>query len=208
MTYHFLPGNLLSRRALAFSGVAAFHVLVAYLLLTALVQPAPPARDGGTTVTFTPEPVRAPTVDPHVDLRPNVVDQPRIPEQPQLDLVPPVDPSPPAAVAVSEPPGGPAAVPGPLPVRLLGTNQLPNAEEYYPPDMIRQGVQGAANVRLCVDAQGRLLGNPTIEESSGYPQLDRGALNVVRHGRYARSMQGDIAVGNCFRYRIAFKIPK
>jgi periplasmic protein TonB len=207
MTYHFLPGNFLSRRALAFSGVAAFHVLVAYLLLTALVQPAPPAPDGGTTVTFTAEQVPVPTVDPHVQLSPTVVGQPSIPEQPQVDLAPPLDPSLPA-VAASEPTGGSAAVPGPLPVRLLGTNQLPNAEEYYPPDMIRQGVQGATNVRLCVDAQGRLLGNPTVEESSGYPQLDRGALNVVRHGRYARSMQGDVAVGNCFRYRIAFKIPR
>ena len=44
MNYHFFQSEFLSRRALAFSGIAAFHILIAYLLLTALVQtPVPGA---------------------------------------------------------------------------------------------------------------------------------------------------------------------
>ena len=91
---------------------------------------------------------------------------------------------------------------------MLGANQLPNSEEFYPPDMRRLNVQGATNLRVCVDAQGARVGEPTIEQSSGFPSLDLGAVNLAKHGRFARSMLGDTPVGNCFRFRIAFKIPK
>jgi TonB family protein len=93
-----------------------------------------------------------------------------------------------------------------VPIRPLGANQLPNTEDYYPPDLRRLEVQGATNVRVCVDAQGVRQGEPVIEESSGNARLDLGALNIARHGRYARSVQGTTPVGNCFRFRIAFKI--
>ena len=83
---------------------------------------------------------------------------------------------------------------------------MPDTQEYYPPAVIRDGIEGAAYVRVCVDERGTRRGEPTLEQSSGNAQLDVGALNVARHGRYARAVQGSTPVPNCYRFRIAFKI--
>jgi TonB family protein len=88
----------------------------------------------------------------------------------------------------------------------MGKHQLPDTEDYYPPDLRRQGIQGATNVRVCVDERGVRQGEPTIEKSSGNDRLDLGAVNIARHGRYARSVQGVMPVGNCYRFKIIFVI--
>ena len=97
---------------------------------------------------------------------------------------------------------------GPLPIRQIGSNVLPNSVDFYPPSLIRENVQGATNMRVCVDAQGVRQGEATIEQTSGNALLDRAALEMARHGRYARAMQGDTPVGNCYRFRITFRIPE
>lgn len=207
MNYHSPQVDFLSRRALAFSGIAACHMLIAYLLLTALVQPAPRAPDTPMAGVMLPsaDPTPLPKVD---DFRPSTQSGP-IP-LPALDpAAPPQDPAPLAPDArVLPAAGGSAGVPVDVPIRTIGTNQLPNSEDYYPPDLRRLNIQGATHVRVCVDAQGTRVGDPTVEESSGNARLDSGALNVARHGRYARSMQGEIPVGSCFRFRISFKITR
>lgn len=207
MNHHFFQTDLLSRRALAFSGIAAFHILIAYLLLTALVQPPVQVPDIRFTAIVTPDVDRLPPPQMS-DYHPSGPTE-RIPMPPQEPWAPPQEPSSQAPMGGTQPaPGGSAGIPTAQPTRLIGTNQLPNSADYYPPDMRRLNVQGATNVRVCVDAQGTRLGDPTIEESSGFARLDVGAVNVAKHGRYARSMQGDSPVGNCFRFRITFKIPK
>ncbi len=207
MGYHFFQTDLLSRRALAFSGIAAFHMLIAYLLLTALVQSPPRTKETETVGFVLPSDPLQPPPDT-IEFTPNDPHGPVL--APPLEPLAPVEnPSSMAAIPGDQPrSAGSAAVPASLPVRVVGTNQLPNSADYYPPDMRRLNVQGATNVRVCVDAQGTRLGDPTIEESSGFARLDAGAVNVARHGRYARSLQGDTPVGNCFRFRIAFKIPQ
>ena len=205
MNYPFFQSDFLSRRALAFSGIAACHILIAYLLLTALVQPASRAADPPPLkVVLTkpdPEPVR--TID---DIRPHAP-SPRLPDLPRDPVVSPPDAAPLAPEAVVDPAAGSgAAIPPAAPIRTLGSNQLPNSEDYYPPDLRRLAVQGATNVRVCVDAQGTRVGDPVVEESSGNARLDLGAVNIARHGRYARAVQGDTPVGSCYRFRISFKI--
>lgn len=205
MNYHFPQVDFLSRRALAFSGIAAFHVLIAYLLLTALVQPAPRAPDTPMEGIVLPTPDPVPPA-PVADFHPSAPTG-RIPVPPLDPSVPPRDPSPLAPDAVVSPPaGGSAGIAADVPIRTIGTNQLPNSEDYYPPDLRRLNVQGATNVRVCVDARGTRVGDPLVEESSGNARLDLGAVNVARHGRYARSVQGDTPVASCFRFRISFKI--
>ena len=36
--------------------------------------------------------------------------------------------------------------------------------------------------------------------------LDMSAVNIARHGRYARSVRGDTPVANCYRLRIVFEM--
>lgn len=92
------------------------------------------------------------------------------------------------------------------PIVVLGRHRLPNTQDYYPPAAIRQGIEGVAGVRVCVDENGRRTGDPVIAESSGSALLDRGAIELARDGRYARSAQGGRPVPNCHQFRVRFEL--
>jgi protein TonB len=175
----------LSRRSLAAGGIVALHVLILYALATglgthALNILAEPMKASVLDVDKTRPPAEPPPgprlVQPRIEdfVPPDIV----INEPPQtvdsiiIDRTPPAPPSPPV-------------VRNPDPIRLVGQNRLPNSEDYYPSELRREGVQGAAVVRVCVDERGVRQGNPVVEQSSGNARLDEGALNVARSGRYA-----------------------
>lgn len=208
MNYHFFPAAVLARRAVPAGAIAAFHVLIAYLLLTALVPPPPLPAEKPTVAFFTDPPVVEHPTPPVV----RIADRsPRIPTMPPPDAPsPPENPAAhaPVAVPIQHTDDGAGTVAPPLPIRQVGSNVLPNSADYYPPGLIREGVQGATSLRVCVDAQGVRQGEATIEQPSGNALLDRAAQDMARHGRYARAMQGDHPVGNCYRFRITFRIPK
>ncbi len=208
MHHHFSQPNFLSRRALAFAGIATLHVFIAYLLLTALAQPAPKTPDTPLAGFFTPThepPPPAPTPDYTPERRVGPIEAP-----PPEVIGPPQNPIRMVAVVPAGPGTGVGdpAIQRPVATRVIGTNQLPNSEDYYPPDLIRQGIQGATGLRVCVDPQGARRADPMIEASSGDTRLDFAAVNLARHGRYARSVQGDSPVANCFRFLISFKLAK
>jgi TonB family protein len=98
------------------------------------------------------------------------------------------------------------ADPAPLPIRLVGRNVMPNTADYYPPQEIREGNEGTAEVRSCVDTSGKLDGTPNIETSSGRPSLDKAAVRLAKDGKYARAMRGDMPVPNCYRFRVTFTL--
>jgi TonB family protein len=206
MAYHLAQTEVLPRRTLAVGGILALHLLVVYLLATGLIHtiaaPEPPAitmKLMNDPPRVTPVPPR--TRDPHLRQRTTEI------------AVPPVEWQPPPAAADSPAEamlavtGEPNRLPEPAaePLRVVGSNQLPNTEEFYPADRRRLGIEGASHVRVCVDARGSRQGEPVLEQSSGDSELDHAALNVARHGRYARAQQGGMAVPNCYRFRIVFK---
>ncbi|HEY4210312.1 MAG TPA: TonB family protein [Steroidobacteraceae bacterium] len=196
----------LSRRAFIVGSILVIHTFIVYALATglgkALMTVAPPTIVGN--VLFEPRtPVQKPPLPP-VNFEPpkisrveRVVD---ITDKPQEENTVAVDnrPLPVIQDLVTPPPHVPP------PVRMVGQNSLPNTEDFYPPDLRRQGIEGAANVRVCVDAKGVRQGEPTVELSSGNPRLDEGALKIARAGKYARAIQGDMPVGTCHRFHIAF----
>jgi TonB family protein len=100
------------------------------------------------------------------------------------------------------------APPAPLPIHLVGKHRLPNTDDYYPAKDIRDEVEGVSTVGVCIDANGRRNSEPTVVQSSGSASLDAGAMRVLRDGRYARAMQGDQYVSNCYQFRIVFKLKK
>ncbi|MBV8784059.1 MAG: energy transducer TonB [Gammaproteobacteria bacterium] len=198
-----VPG-FLSRRALAGAGILALHLLIAYVLLTAFMQPAAPPAPSRIAATFITEPAAPPTPLPTVSgpsLAPTVRPEP-VPVPP-IDL-PVVEPAP-VAVVVPAPAPHPAAA-SEAPLRLLGRHQLPDSADYYPPDLIRLGVTGVTEVGVCVDERGVRSGEPGVVASSGNARLDEGALTIARHGRYARALRGDTPVSNCYRFRIVFRM--
>jgi hypothetical protein len=206
MAYHFAEPDRLSGRALAIAGILALHVLAAYLLVTGLVQTVIHDKGKSLSVIFITEPAppRAPpTPVTKVDFTTTRVPRERLP-LPRLPDPEPEVPAPPAADSANAPTAAVAPA-APDAIRILGKNQMPDTQEYYPPALIREGIGGAAYVRVCVDEKGLRRGEPTIEQSSGNAQLDLGALNVARHGRYARAVQGSTPVPYCYRFHIAFR---
>jgi TonB family protein len=199
----------LSQRALTFAAIVAFHIVVIYLFASGLGSATLKVVTTALTATLIdsppesadPPPQPAPTIE-----REAVVDLGPLPDYPinvpsddggtALRGVQTLDPPP---VSVAPPP--PAE-----PIHLIGRNQLPNTENYYPPQLIREGVEGAANIRVCVDERGRRQGDPTVTESSGNARLDRAAIDVGRDGRYARAARGETFVPNCYAFRIVFKV--
>jgi TonB family protein len=207
--YHSIrESQVLSRRAVALGGIAGLHLLVISLIASGL---------GNRLVELVADPIKVTAIA----AQPIVRDAPPPPANPTLrrpetdlgpkpDMVIEGDPGPGALTAVPQQPPAPSQVdprPGPAPpIRLIGRNQLPNTSDFYPPALIRQGVEGAAVVRVCVDEKGSRRGEPAVEQSSGNARLDAGAIGVARAGQYARAMQGDTPVPVCHRIRIGFNL--
>lgn len=205
MAYHFAQPEILPRRTLAACGIILLHLGVIYLLATALMRtlaaPAPPPLVARIIPERTPDPVpTASAVAPNFRPTRVTVDPPHA----EPRVISPDSAPIPGTVMVDRPSGSGTAV-APEPVRMLGRNVLPDSEDYYPPERRRLGIEGAALVRVCVDARGTRSGEPLIEESSQDAQLDAAALNVARHGRYSRAEQDGVAVPNCYRFHIVFR---
>jgi TonB family protein len=109
---------------------------------------------------------------------------------------------------VSEERGQP---PPPRPVqRILGGpgQDFPNTDDYYPAASRRMAETGAATVRVCVDKQGRLSGDPTLAQTSGSRRIDEGVLNLAQagSGHYRPTLEDGRPVNSCFPYRIRFTL--
>jgi protein TonB len=87
-------------------------------------------------------------------------------------------------------------------------NGFPTTDDYYPPIAKRMEEQGAATVRVCVGADGRLTGLPSIAQSSGSPRLDEGALLLAKAGssHYRASTEDGRAVESCYSFRVRFAL--
>lgn len=85
---------------------------------------------------------------------------------------------------------------------------FPHAEDYYPQSAQRAGQTGKTDVRVCVNPSGRLTEAPTVARSSGFPSLDRGALQLARDGsgHYRPAMQDGHPVSSCFVLGVRFSL--
>jgi len=202
-TAHVLPA-----RAVLFLGIAGFHGLLAYLFASGLI-------------TQTIKILRPDAPIQYIDVKQKTPPPPPpAPMQRPTQLITSIDPLPIPLInpevelpATSEPPitssiGPTAEPPAPLPppIRLVGRNVMPNTADYYPPNEIRLGYEGTAEVQSCVDVNGRLDGTPTLEASSGREPLDKAAIRLARDGKYARAVRGDTPVPNCYRFRVTFTL--
>lgn len=151
--------------------------------------PPPPPKP----VPPPPKPVPQPTV-PHVAPAPipsPVVVPPPTPEPPKP--VPPVEPPPPPP-----PPPPPVKTPPPAPTpapvvpasnpQAEGAYQararsLIDRNKRYPDEAQRLGMSGVVVVRYVIGRDGHLI-RAEVEQSSGYPMLDKAALQAVRNTKF------------------------
>jgi TonB family protein len=198
-------GPSFSRRTTVILLIVGLHVLVIGVLAAAIEAPkafkaSPPRLD----VSFLPKP--APPIPP----------KPADPTFTPFTVVAPIPQAPevPAEQRVmtdftEAPPQRPVGPPLPRPVnRILGGPGVgfPNTDEFYPEASRRLGEKGIATVDVCVDGSGRLIGKPTIEQSSGSARLDQGALTLAKagSGHYRATTEDGRPVSACYPLRIRF----
>ncbi|MGB6308842.1 MAG: energy transducer TonB [Steroidobacteraceae bacterium] len=198
---------LFTGRTITFVLVASLHAALLYGLAmglgpkftriitgpleTHIVQPPP-----RSSLPPPPRPKLSPTKLelPPPEIMPQIESDPDVPRAVPTD--PPLPPTPPTGpTVVNRVQGGP------------GTG-FPSTAEFYPDASIRMGEKGAATVKVCVDAKGRLTSAPTMVESSESARLDEAALRLAQagSGHYRASTEDGQPVYSCYPFRIRFEL--
>jgi protein TonB len=196
--------SFITRRGIVAVSIIALHVLLAWGLASGLAQKvveviAPPIEaDIVEEVKAEDEP--PPPPPPEMERPPVEVPPPEVSIdlpmettstaiQDVTDKTPPPAPPPPPRVA-----GSPAKMTRPA-----------NPDDYYPPGSIRREEQGSPVVQACVGANGRLLRDPVVTDTSGFPDLDAAAVKVARATRYAAGTENGSALPeSCIKFKVKF----
>jgi len=194
-----------SRRLAVFGLIVGFHLFLGYALVSGLAR---------KVVEVVAPPLVTDIIE---EIKPE--DKPPPPPPPQMER-PPVQVPPPDVVidipmetnttAISNVTDK-AVPPAPPPRVVTGTpakiGRMPSSEDYYPAASKRAEEQGAVTVKVCVDAKGKIIGNPSVVTSSGFERLDEGAVKLARAGRYqAGTSGGEPLPESCVSFRVKFEI--
>jgi TonB family protein len=64
-------------------------------------------------------------------------------------------------------------------------------------------------VQACIGGNGKLLRDPVITESSGFPSLDAAAIEVARATRYTPGRKdGIVAPESCIKFKVKFALQR
>jgi TonB family protein len=106
-----------------------------------------------------------------------------------------------SANQVAEPEKG--AQPASTPAKLT---RGVDPKDYYPPESVRRGEQGTSGVQSCVDATGKLLRDPVITTTSGFPDIDAAAIEVAKAVEYAAGTENGAPLPeSCVKFKVQFK---
>jgi protein TonB len=201
--------SFLSRRAIVFVVIVAFHILLIYGLANGLARRvveviAPPIQaDISEKVEKRDEP--PPPPPPPMERQ-----QVEIPP-PDVDIQIPVE-APPTAITqvTTTPQPKPVAPPPRAVVRVapkLDQRRSPTTDDYYPPPSRRAGEEGITTIHACVSADGRTAGTATVEKSSGFPRLDDAAVKWAARARWTPATEdGKPIDGGCSQFNVRFKL--
>lgn len=81
----------------------------------------------------------------------------------------------------------------------------PDSQDRYPRASVRRGESGRTVVKICISANGTVE-SVEVAESSGYPRLDRAAVDIGWDYVFAPAMREGKAVPVCLPYGIKFRI--
>ena len=196
--------NFLTRRGVVAAAIIALHVLAAWGFASGLATRA---------IEALAPPIEADIVEEKVE-----EEEPPPPPPPEMER-PPVEVPPPevtidlpmetnttaiADVTDKTPPPAP-----PPPPRVAGSpakmTRPVNPDDYYPPGSIRREEQGSPVVQACVGPNGRLLRDPVVTDTSGFPDLDSAAIKVAKATRYAAGTEGGSALPeSCIKFKVKF----
>ncbi|EIC28213.1 MULTISPECIES: energy transducer TonB [Methylomicrobium] len=112
----------------------------------------------------------------------------------------------PASTAVRPAPAAPSADSSlPLTLPNLNANYLDNPAPHYPEGARERGEQGKVLVRALINADGTVA-ELAMKRSSGFPDLDRSALETVKKWRFVPARRGAAAVSAWVVVPISFSL--
>jgi protein TonB len=195
--------NFLTRRGVVAAAIVALHILAAWGfasgLATRAIQALAPPIEADIVEEVKPEDQPPPPPPPEMERPPVEVPPPEV----SIDL-----PMETTSTAIQDVTDKPPPAPPP-PVRVAGTpakmTRPANPDDYYPPGSIRREEQGSPVVQACVGSNGRLLREPVITDTSGFPDLDGAAIKVAKATRYAPGTEGGSKLPeSCIKFKVKF----
>lgn len=206
MPAHVQDSSFFTRRGIAIVVIVALHVLAAWALHSGLaqrvIQMVAPPIEADIVEETQQEEEPPPPPPPEMERPPVEVPPPEV----AIDL--PMETTTTAIQDVTDKPPPPAPPPPP---RVAATSakmrSSPDVDRFYPPGAKRREEQGSPVVQACVGPNGRLLRDPVVTETSGFPELDGAAVQVAKASRYIPATEGGSAVPeSCVKFKVKFVI--
>lgn len=88
----------------------------------------------------------------------------------------------------------------------IDIRRSPSPDGFYPASARRAEIEGAAIVRACVSPDGRVVGDPTIADSSGTPALDSAAVRWARQAVFQPGTLDGGPVEMCTQFKVRFTL--
>jgi protein TonB len=159
------------------------------------------------------------------DVKVNIIDvqkkdeKPPPPPKQDLEKPPPVQVPPPIVniqipieapqMVVTDkplPPPPPRPVAATVPGQPLQFVRPPNPDDYYPDQSKRAEETGSVIIQICVGANSKLDGDPTVQTSSGYARLDAAAITMFKEQKYKAGTVNGAPIRSCKPVKATFKI--
>jgi protein TonB len=204
MAAHAQDSNFITRRGLVAAAIIALHVLAGWGfasgLATQVISKLAPNIEADIVEEVKKDDQPPPPPPPEMERPPVEVPPPEV----SIDL--PMETNTTAIVDVTDKAPPPAPPPPP---RVAGSpakmTRPVNPDDYYPPGSIRREEQGSPVVQACVGKDGRLLREPVVTDTSGFPDLDGAAIKVAKATRYAAGTEGGSALPeSCIKFKVKF----
>jgi protein TonB len=94
-------------------------------------------------------------------------------------------------------------LPAPITPPSADAHALRNPKPPYPISSRENGEQGAVMLYACITDHGKVE-RVDLAQSSGYPALDRSALNTIRHWSFRPAQESGKSIPMCYRLPIRF----
>jgi periplasmic protein TonB len=195
-----------TRRGVVVVAIIALHLFVLYALATGLarkvVEVIAPNIEADIVEEVKNDEEPPPPPPPEMERPPVEVPPPEV----SIDL--PMETTTTAIQDVTDKPPPPAPPPPPRaagsPARM---KSAVDPDQFYPPGAKRREEQGSPVVQACVGPNGRLVREPVVTETSGFPELDGAAVKVAKANRYTPASEGGTALPeSCVKFKVKFVI--
>jgi protein TonB len=198
--------SFFTRRGIVVVMIIALHAFVLWALISGMahriIQVVAPNIEADIVEEAKKEDEPPPPPPPEMERPPVEVPPPEV----SIDL--PMETNTTALQDITDKPPPPAPPPPP---RVAGSpakmKSAVDPDQFYPPGAKRREEQGSPVVQACVGPNGRLVREPVITETSGFPELDGAAVKVAKANRYTPAMEAGTALPeSCVKFKVKFVI--